>query len=219
MPIDKRPREKMIKYGSKSLNTEELIALIIRTGSKTDTAISLANNLMNKTAGLKGMIAFTPEEFMQYKGIGKAKSTQLCAVIELSKRINRCNFQGEISINGPEDVASLLMSEMRHFKQEHLYALLLDVKNKLIAKLLISKGGLASSLVHPREVFKPAIKKSSASVIVVHNHPSGDPTPSHNDIEVTNNLFSAGEVLKIKVLDHVIIGDGRYVSMKEKKLF
>lgn len=218
MPIDQRPREKMIKYGSKSLSTEELIALIIRTGNRENTAIQLANNLICKSRGLKNIIDYTPEEFMHFKGIGRAKSTQLCAVIELSKRINNCNFKGEINLNTPADVASLLMSELRHLKQEHLYAILLDVKNKMIGKVLISKGGLASSVVHPREVFKKAIKKSCASLIIAHNHPSGDPTPSDNDIEVTKSLISAGEILGIDLLDHIIIGDGRYVSLKEKNL-
>jgi len=219
MPVDKRPREKMIKYGSNSLTTEELMALIIRTGYQRETAIDLASNLLNKSKGLKGIIDFTPEEFMQYKGIGKAKSTQLCAVIELSKRISSCNYQGEILLNSPKEAASLLMPMMRHLKQEHLYALLLDVKNKIIAKTLISKGGLASSTVHPREVFKKAIKKSCASLIIAHNHPSGDPTPSDNDIEVTKRLLSAGEVLGIDLLDHLIIGDGKYISLKAKNLF
>jgi len=219
MPLDKRPREKMIKYGSNSLTTEELMALIIRTGYQRETAIDLASNLLNKSKGLKGIIDFTPEEFMQYKGIGKAKSTQLCAVIELSKRISSCNYQGEILLNSPKEAVSLLMPMMRHLKQEHLYALLLDVKNKIIAKTLISKGGLASSTVHPREVFKKAIKKSCASLIIAHNHPSGDPTPSDNDIEVTKRLLSAGEVLGIDLLDHLIIGDGKYISLKAKNLF
>jgi len=244
MPVDKRPREKMIKYGSNSLTTEELMALIIRTGYQRETAIDLASNLLNKSKGLKGIIDFTPEEFMQYKGIGKAKSTQLCAVIELSKRISSCNYQGEILLNSPKEAVSLLMPMMRHLKQEHLYALLLDVKNKIIAKTLISKGGLASSTVHPREVFKKAIKKSCASLIIAHsstvhprevfkkaikkscasliiahNHPSGDPTPSDNDIEVTKRLLSAGEVLGIDLLDHLIIGDGKYISLKAKNLF
>lgn len=219
MPINKRPREKLIKYGSKSLNTEELIALIIRTGNKSDTAIDLANNLMHKTKGLKGIIDYTPEEFMQYKGIGKAKSTQLCAVVELSKRINQSKLREKINLNTPKEVVSLLMSEMRHLKQEHLYAILMDIKNKMIAKVLITKGGLANSVVHPREVFKKAIKKSCASLIVVHNHPSGDPTPSKNDIKITKRLSSAGKILGIELLDHVIIGDGKYVSLKEKKLF
>ncbi len=209
----------MIKYGSNSLTTEELMALIIRTGYQRETAIDLASNLLNKSKGLKGIIDFTPEEFMQYKGIGKAKSTQLCAVIELSKRISSCNYQGEILLNSPKEAVSLLMPMMRHLKQEHLYALLLDVKNKIIAKTLISKGGLASSTVHPREVFKKAIKKSCASLIIAHNHPSGDPTPSDNDIEVTKRLLSAGEVLGIDLLDHLIIGDGKYISLKAKNLF
>lgn len=219
MPLDKRPREKMIKYGSNSLSTEELIALIIRTGNQKQTAIDLASNLLNKTGGLKGIIDFTPEEFMQYQGIGKAKGTQLCAVIELSKRISSCNYKGEILINSPKEAASLLMPMMRHLKQEHLYALLLNVKNKIIARTLISKGGLSSSTVHPREVFKKAIKKSCAALIIAHNHPSGDPTPSENDIEVTKRLFAAGEVLGIDLLDHLIIGDGKYISLKAKNLF
>ncbi len=219
MPVEKRPREKIIKYGSNTLSTEELIALIIRTGYQSITAVELANNLINKSNGLKGIIDFTPEEFMKNKGIGIAKGTQLCAVVELSKRINSCKFQGEIILNSSSDVASLLMSELRHLKQEHLYVIMMDVKNKMIAKELISKGGLASSVVHPREVFKKAIKKSCASIIVVHNHPSGNPTPSRNDIEVSKRLSSAGDILGIEVLDHIIIGDGRYISLKESNLF
>ncbi len=219
MPLDKRPREKMVKYGSKSLTTEELIALIIRTGTQSDNAVDLAHNLLNKTEGLKGIIDFTPEEFMQYKGIGLAKSTQLCAVVELSKRISSSNFEGKINLNSPQDAASLLIPMLRHLKQEHLYALLMDVKNKIIAKTLVSKGGLSSSTVHPREVFKKAIKKSCAAIIIAHNHPSGDPTPSDNDIEVTKRLYEAGEILGIELLDHLIIGDGKYFSMKAKNLF
>ena len=209
----------MLKYGAKSLSTEELIALVIRTGNKADTAIDLANNLINKAKGLKGIIDFTPEEFMEYKGIGKAKGTQLCAVIELSKRINQSKYQGEVKINSPDNVVSFMMSELRYLKQEHLYAILLDVKSKMIGKILISKGGLSSSIVHPREVFKLAIKKSSASIILVHNHPSGEPNPSDNDIEITKRLYSVGEIIGIEILDHIIIGDGKYISLKEENIF
>ena len=209
----------MLKFGPKSLSTEELIALIIRTGNKSDTAIELANNLINKAKGLRGVIDFTPEEFMEYKGIGKAKGTQLCAVIELSKRINQSKYQDDIRINSPDNVVSLMMSELRYLKQEHLYAILLDVKSKMIGKILISKGGLSSSIVHPREVFKLAIKKSSASVILVHNHPSGEPNPSNEDIKITKRLYSVGEIIGIEILDHIIIGDGKYISLKEKNIF
>lgn len=209
----------MLKFGPKRLSTEELLALIIRTGNKSDTAIDLANNLINKAKGLKGIIDFTPEEFMEYKGIGKAKGTQLCAVIELSKRINKSNYQGEVIFNSPDDVAALMMSELRYLRQEHLYSLLLDVKNKMIGKVLISKGGLSSSVVHPREVFKLAIKKSCASIILVHNHPSGEPNPSSNDIDITKRLYSVGEIIGIEVIDHIIIGDGKYISLKEKNIF
>ncbi len=209
----------MLKFGPKSLSTEELIALIIRTGNKSDTAIDLANNLINKAKGLRGVIDFTPEEFMEYKGIGKAKGTQLCAVIELSKRINQSKYHDEIRINSPDNVVSLMMSELRYLKQEHLYAILLDVKSKMIGKILISKGGLSSSIVHPREVFKLAIKKSSASIILVHNHPSGEPNPSNEDIKITKRLYSVGEIIGIEILDHIIIGDGKYISLKEKNIF
>jgi DNA repair protein RadC len=209
----------MLKFGPKSLSTEELIALIIRTGNKSDTAIDLANNLINKAKGLRGIIDFTPEEFMEYKGIGKAKGTQLCAVIELSKRINQSKYHNKIRINSPDNIVSLMMSELRYLKQEHLYAILLDVKSKMIGKILISKGGLSSSIVHPREVFKLAIKKSSASIILVHNHPSGDPNPSNEDIKITKRLYSVGEIIGIEILDHIIIGDGKYISLKEKNIF
>ncbi|MCF8008832.1 MAG: DNA repair protein RadC [Halanaerobiales bacterium] len=218
MPVEKRPREKMLKYGSKTLSTEELIALIIRTGSKGKTALELANYLINQNQGLNNLINFAPEEFMKYDGIGLAKSTQLCAVIELSKRINSYSNKEKLFINGPEDVGSTFMSELRFLKQEHLYVLLLDVKNKVIAKELISKGGLDSSIVHPREVFKKAIKKSCASLILIHNHPSGDPTPSKNDIDVTKKLMSSGEIIGIELLDHIIIGDRKYISMKDKNI-
>ncbi len=216
MPEDERPREKLIKYGAENLSNAELLALIIRVGNKNRTAVELSQDIYNKFGGLKALNYLTVKQLKEMKGIGTAKAVQIRSVVELSKRIASLNREEKDIIKSPGDVVQLLMPELRYLTQEVFKLILLDIKNQIISIPLISKGGLSSSIVHPREVFKEAIKHSSAAMILAHNHPSGIPEPSRDDINITKKLIDAGKIIGIDILDHIIIGDGIFVSMKEK---
>ncbi|HHW02028.1 MAG TPA: DNA repair protein RadC [Thermoanaerobacterales bacterium] len=209
----------MERYGAKVLSDTELLALLIRTGTRSESALVLAQRVL-KGDGAKSGLAFVAdsslEELSRIKGIGLAKSVQIKAAVELGRRISSYARQNPTVINTPVDVKNLLMEEMRFLEKEHFKVILLNIKNHVISVEDISVGSLNSSIVHPREVFKPAIKRSSASMVLVHNHPSGDPTPSREDIEITRRLIEAGKILGIEVVDHVIIGNGVYISFKEK---
>ncbi|MFW6006432.1 MAG: RadC family protein [Bacillota bacterium] len=217
LPVEDRPREKLIKYGAKRLSNAELLALIIRTGNQKRTAIELAQDILNYFGGLNSLNSISVEEIQKIKGMGPAKSTQVRAVIELSKRLLAADNGSKIVIKEPQDVSNVMMPKLRYHKQEIFSLLLLDVKNQVISISEITKGGLTSSIVHPREVFKEAIRRSSAAIILVHNHPSGIPDPSEEDIKITKKLIKSGKIIGIEILDHIIIGDGKYVSMKEKQ--
>lgn len=216
LPEGDRPREKLLKYGAGQLSNAELIALVISSGTKKRTAVELSQDILSYFDGLKGLINLGVEEIKQIKGIGVAKASQLRAVIELSKRLHSADSDEKKVIKNPTNVVGILMPRLRFLKQEVFGAVLLDTKNQVIATPKISKGGLSSSIVHPREVFKEAIRRSSAAIILYHNHPSGQPEPSQEDIKITNRLIEAGKLIGIEVLDHVVIGDNVYVSMKEK---
>lgn len=218
IPRDERPRERMIRYGAESLSNAELLAILLRTGSSNESVVQLANKILAELKNLQNFYDVTIEELTKIKGIGPAKAVQIKAAIEFGKRIFKYAPLDKIKIRSPKDVADYLMEDMRYLKQERFLVLLLDTKNQVLGKEEISLGTLNSSIVHPREVFKPAIKKSVSAIILVHNHPSGDPTPSREDIEVTKRMEEAGEILGIDVLDHIIIGDLTYVSLKEKGL-
>ncbi|MCC3144222.1 DNA repair protein RadC [Halanaerobium sp. Z-7514] len=218
LPVEERPREKVLKKGSSYLSNAELLALIIRTGNRNRTAVELSQDLLNYFGGLRGILDLSSEELQEVKGIGIAKSAQIIAVIELAKRIASIKNYKKDLVSNPAQAAELLTSEMRFLKQEVLRTILLDVKNRVIAVPEISKGGLSSSIVHPREVFKEAIRRSSAAVILVHNHPSGDPKPSADDINITKKLQKAGEIIGIKVIDHIIIAGDKFLSFKEENL-
>ncbi|WP_026893752.1 RadC family protein [Clostridiisalibacter paucivorans] len=219
MPKEERPREKLYKYGPKMLSNSELLAIIIRTGSKKNTALELSNRVLSlDQSGLEFLSQSSLEELMAVEGIGRCKAAQILSAIELGKRLAAYNKQDSLQITSPLDVVNLLMEEMRNFKKEYFKIIMLNIKNKIIAINDISIGSLNSSIVHPREVFIDAIKRSSASIILTHNHPSGDPTPSREDIAVSKRLYECGELLGIKVLDHIIIGNNKYISLKEKNL-
>ena len=219
LPLNERPREKLYRYGVKSLSNSELIAVIIRTGNKGDTAIQLAERIISlDDRGIGFLSDATIEELTDVKGIGNCKAAQLLAAIELGKRISAYKKEDNIRISGPNDITDLLMEEMRYLKKEYFKIAILDTKNQIITIENISIGNLNSSIVHPREVFNRAIKRSANSIILVHNHPSGDPTPSSEDINITNRLIEAGSILGIKVLDHIIIGDNKYISFKERNI-
>ncbi|ADQ14557.1 RadC family protein [Halanaerobium hydrogeniformans] len=218
LPAEERPREKVLKRGSSYLSNAELLALIIRTGNRKRTAVELSQDLLNSFGGLREILDLSCEELQEVKGIGLAKAAQIVAVVELAKRISSIKNYEKDLVSNPVQAAELLASEMRFLKQEVLRTILLDVKNRVIAIPEISKGGLSSSIVHPREVFKEAIRRSSAAVILVHNHPSGDPKPSADDLNITKKLQKAGEIIGIKVIDHIIIAGDKFLSFKEENL-
>ena len=219
LPFEERPREKLIQCGTEALSNSELLAILIGTGTKEMSAIMLANRVLAlEKEGISYLAGCLPEELSEIPGMGMAKSCQIIAAIELGKRIATKPRMNKVNIKSPDEVASLFIEEMRYLKKEYFKVLLLNTKNEIIMIENISVGSLNSSVVHPREVFCTAIKKSACSLIAVHNHPSGNPAPSQADIDITKRLMEAGELLGIKVLDHLIIGDGVYISLKEKLL-
>lgn len=215
LPETERPREKMLAKGAKALSNAELLAILLRTGTKNMPVNRLAEQLLVKYE-LSGLGSISPQELSKTAGIGLVKAVTVVAAIELGCRLSRKEPEERPVIRNPRDAADLMMPELRYQTKEHFVALLLSTKNHVIARAIISVGSLNASIVHPRELFREAISYSAASVVLVHNHPSGDPTPSREDIALTKQLVEAGTVLNISVLDHVIIGDGKYVSFKEK---
>lgn len=219
LPMSERPRERLEKFGAESLSNEELIAIIIRTGSRTDSAIELSRRVLSlDNRGLGYLRDTTLQELMAVKGIGKCKGAQILAAIEIGKRLSYGKALLKVKITDPSTIANLYMDEMRYLQKEYFKIALLDTKNQIILTEEISVGTLNASIVHPRDVFKVAIKRNANAIILIHNHPSGDPIPSNEDINITNRLIDVGKLVGIKVLDHIIIGDNRYISLKEKKL-
>lgn len=219
LPREERPRERLIRHGAGILSNAELLAILLRTGTKDESAISLAHRILIQEQGLRYLVDSDVDQLSSINGIGQAKAAQIKAAIELGKRLAAFESGVDKSVKCPQDVADLLMEDMRYLKKEHMKLLLLNIKSNLISVEDISIGSLNASIVHPREIFNPAIRKSSASIIMVHNHPSGDPSPSSEDTVVTARIAEAGRVIGIELVDHIIIGDGRYISMKEKGLF
>ncbi len=219
MAAELRPRERMVAHGVQSLSDAELLAILLRSGTVTTTAIDLANQLLSRFGGLRGLAGAGIEELQAVKGVGLAKSAEVRAAFELGRRVACRPGEWQPVVRTPEEAAGLVMQEMRYFDREHFWALVLNTKNRVLAVEKISIGTLNSSSVHPRELFKNAIRKSAAALILVHNHPSGDPTPSPQDIELTRRLFEAGEIVGIKVLDHIVIGDNKFTSLKLEGLF
>lgn len=217
LPEDMRPREKLAKLGEGRLDDHELIAIILGMGTTKFNALDIARQLMIKYRTLRRLKEASLEELMNEHGIGVAKAVSIKAAIELGRRLALCQETAAV-ITSPEDVKTLIMEDMRYLDREHFKVIYLNRKGGIIHIEDISVGGLHSSIAHPREVFKNAVKRSAASIILVHNHPSGDPTPSHEDMETTRRLVEAGQIVGIEVLDHVIIGDNKYCSMKSRGL-
>jgi DNA repair protein RadC len=217
-PEEDRPREKLLSKGAQALTDTELLAIIIRNGngSTGKSAIDHARLLLAQFGGLPGMEEATPGEFKQIKGIGPAKIAQIKASLEIARRIGNHKWQPGQSLRSAEDVFRHFRDALEKEKRELFYVVLLNNKNKKIRDVKISEGSLTASLVHPREVYNPVIRESAAAVIFVHNHPSGDPAPSPEDIEITRRLKEVGEVMGVRVLDHVVIGHDRYFSFNDK---
>lgn len=214
LPADLRPRERLLREGAGALSEIELLAILLRTGSAERTVLELAGFILSRFKNLPSLLDATVEELSEIKGIGLAKASQVKAALELARRLSRFTEQMHPTIQSPADAAALVMEEMRHLDREHFRALLLNIKNQVIASDEVSIGSLNASGVHPRELFRNAIKKSAASMILLHNHPSGDATPSKEDLDVTKRLEEAGKIIGIEILDHIIIGDNRFVSLK-----
>ncbi|MBB6729313.1 RadC family protein [Cohnella zeiphila] len=215
IPQDERPRERMIKQGASALKDAELLAILLGTGTRNESAIRLAERIIQECGGLRRFAESSWDELTQIRGVGPAKSLQLQASIELGRRLARSRLPDMIRISRPQDAADLLMEELRHLREEHFVCLFLNTKNQVIGRQTLSIGSLNASVVHPREVYRAAIRRSSASILCAHNHPSGDPTPSPEDVSLTRRLAEAGELIGIELLDHLVIGDNRFISLKE----
>ncbi|HVM60356.1 MAG TPA: DNA repair protein RadC [Verrucomicrobiae bacterium] len=221
MPEGDRPRERLKERGAAALMDAELIAILLRTGMKGTSAVQLALQLLQKFQTLENLARAPVEEIAHIKGVGETKAIQLKAAFELARRLSEGTRDKQKIISSPADAAGVMREAMRLLDREEFYVLLLNTKNGLIKRAPISRGSLNASIVEPREVFKDAIAVSAASMILVHNHPSGDPTPSSEDITVTKRLVKAGELLNISVLDHIVLGrhtagrDQDFVSLKE----
>lgn len=217
LPEEERPRERLLKFGSESLSIQELLQIILRSGHKGESVALLSQKLLTHFGNLKRLLEASIEELMQIKGMGFAKAAQIKAVFELAKRYNLYQEEKNFKrISSPEDVFKLVKAKIKDYKKEHFYILALNTKNSVVCE--ISVGTLNASLVHPREVFIEAIKNRANSIILVHNHPSGDLTPSEDDIKITKKLVEGGKILGIEVLDHVIITENSYFSFKTKGL-
>lgn len=215
LPEYERPVEKCLSLGVESLSNRELLALLINSGTKEKSAMELAEEVLSKdSTGICYLRESSLEELMSISGIGKAKAARIAAAAELGKRIASKPISAGTIIENDEDIADLVMEDMRHQKREIFKALLLTSKGGIISIETISVGELSSTIVHPREVFSKAVKKSAAAVVFVHNHPSGDPMPSKEDFATTARLVECGRILGIRVVDHLVIGDGRYMSMR-----
>jgi DNA repair protein RadC len=215
IPSEERPRERMQQFGAEALSHAELLAILLRTGTSNESAIHLAQRILNECGGLRKLAETKWDELTQIHGIGPAKALQLQASLEFGRRVARSRLPETVKITCPQDAADLLMEELRHHKEEHFVCLFLNTKNQVIGRQTLSIGSLNASIVHPREVFKAAIRRSSASILCAHNHPSGDPTPSAEDLQLTKRLGEAGQLMGIELLDHLVIGDNRFISLKE----
>ncbi len=220
LPVSERPRERLQKFGVEALSAQEILALILGRGIAGESVTVTAQRLLSRFGSLKGIASASIEELSQVRGVGPAKASQIKAAFELANRLEGYPELGKKPIvKTPDEVASLVRGRLRGKKKEHFLALLLDTRNQLIKVSEISVGSLDTSIVHPREVFKEAIAASAASVIFAHNHPSGDPQASEDDIGLTKRLAEAGEIVGIDVLDHIIVCDKEYQSLKGRGLF
>jgi DNA repair protein RadC len=220
LPAAERPRERLQQFGTEALSAQELLAVILGRGIAGESVTVTAQRLLSQFGGLKGLAQATVEELSQIKGIGLAKSCQIKAAFELANRLEGYpSADNKTVIKNPLDVAALVKSKLAGKKKEYFMTVLLDTRAQVIKICETSVGSLDTSIVHPREVFKEAIAASAASVIFVHNHPSGDVSASEQDIGLTKRLVEAGSIIGIEVLDHIIVADNKHVSMKAKGLF
>jgi DNA repair protein RadC len=218
LPAGDRPRERLLHDGATSLSTAELLAIIFRVGVDGENVLALSNRLLATYGGLAGLARAPFTELQAERGLGEAKVATLKAAFELGRRLAIATPDERPTVRTPADAANLLMGEMSMLEQETLRVVLLDTRNRVLATPVVYQGNLNTSVIRISELFREAIRRNAAALIVVHNHPSGDPTPSPEDVAVTRNIISAGQLLDIEVLDHLIIGQQRFVSLKERGL-
>lgn len=215
IPLDERPRERLQKYGADSLLLAELLAIILRTGTAGENVIELAGKLLTKYNGLSGLMSADFHELSAEHGLGLAKTSQLKAALELGKRLSMLQPEKRYQIKSSTDAANIVKMDLMYLSHEEMHILLLDTRNQLVERVKRYKGTVNSSVLRSAEIFRSAIVRNCPSVIICHNHPSGDPTPSPEDMEVTEQLVASGKLLDIEVLDHLIIGNPRFVSLKQ----
>lgn len=218
LPAHERPRERLRDYGAGALSNAELLAIALRTGTSDENVLAVAGRLLAHYGGLSGLFRAGFRELCTQRGVGEAKAAQVKAALELGRRLVSTQPEERATVASPQDVANLLLAEMSFLEQEHLRVLLLDTRNRVAAIAEVYKGNVNSSLIRAAEVFRDAVRQNCPAIIVVHNHPSGDPTPSSDDVAVTRQLVEAGELLGIEVLDHVVIGRQGHVSLRERGL-
>jgi len=218
MPEDERPRERLARVGPQALSSAELLAIILRTGVKGENVVTMASRLRAKYGGLAGLSRVELAQLGQEHGLGPAKASQLLAALELGRRLMAESPEERFQIRAPQDAANLLIPLIGHQEQEHFVVLYLDTRNRVMDREVLYKGSLNTSLVRIAEVFRGAIRRNCAAIIVAHNHPSGDPSPSPEDVALTRRLVEAGKLVEVEVLDHVVIGQGRFVSLRERGL-
>lgn len=219
MPESEQPLEKCIRHGAQALSDAELLAVILRTGTRNLTALQLAQLFLSqKEKNLLNLTGMRPEEMQKIPGIGQVKAAQLKCIAELSERIARTSRLRDVRLNEPASVAGYYMESLRHKTKENLLLAMFDAKSNLLGEETISVGTVTNSLVSPREIFMKAMEYRAAHIVLLHNHPSGDPTPSEADLAVTRRVAEGGKILEIVLADHIIIGDNRYISFRENGL-
>lgn len=219
LPVSEMPYEKCMQFGASSLSDAQLLAVIIKTGTKNRTSLALAQELLqlpSSYGGLLGMHHLKLQDLIQVKGIGKVKAIQLLCVVELAKRLARQTKRNLTRLCKPDEVAAYFMEEMRNLETEHLYAAFLDASGHLLHEDVVFKGTVQTSIVSPREILRLALQYDAAHYIILHNHPGGDPMPSREDIRITRRLMEASGIIGIPLMDHIIIGDNQYISLKEQ---
>jgi DNA repair protein RadC len=218
MPPEERPRERMARAGAQALSSTELLAIILRVGVGGENVLSMAQRILANFGGLGGLSRADFSQLTAERGLGPAKASQILAALELGRRLMAESPEERWQIRAPSDAAHILMPVIGHQEQEHFVVLYLDTRNRVTDRETLYKGSLNTSLVRTAEVFRGAVRRNCAAVIVAHNHPSGDPNPSPEDVALTRRLVDAGKLLEIAVLDHLIIGENRYVSLRERAL-
>ncbi|MER3455620.1 MAG: hypothetical protein C4304_01720 [candidate division GAL15 bacterium] len=218
LPLEARPRERLLASGPEALADRELLAVLLRAGTRSRSALHVADDLLRRFGGLRGLSRARAEELGTLRGVGQAKAATLVAAFELARRIQGPDPASRPAVRSAADAAALLGPRLAHREQEHFCVLLLNTRHEVIGLVEVSRGGLNAASVEPREVFREAIRRGACAVIVAHNHPSGNPEPSPDDVRLTTGLRQAGSLVGVAVLDHLVVGDGRFVSLRERGL-